>query len=468
MIIIKGNKKTKDKVIRREVVISEGELFDSRKMQLSRERIYNLGFFKEVNIDVRPGSREGFMNLIIDVEEQPTGTISLGGGYGTTSGFSIFSDLSENNLMGNGQRVGIKFEYGPLRSAITLSFYERWLLDYPLGFNASVFYYLYTIRTSSLFPGTSDTAEYKKQSIGYSLGLSYRFWSFFAAGMTWSHAYKSIIDPTGNANDEVFRQQSHGVEDIRTIGYYLVHDSRDNYLNPTRGLRAEMMIEFTGGVVLRGDDHFMRYTPEFNLYFSFFHIPFLRSHPIVFEVRANGTFITPPWWRSEVNGFQSPGRNEWLPQESRLVMGGPETIRGWDYLDSEFPTSWRYIGMFHRILYGLEVRIPIHPQMLWAAFFFDAGALYSDRYWEGQLNPDYATYLTQDRNSGNLYYIDEFWDRRNKIMGYFRYSWGFGFRIQIPMMPLRFWFGKKMIWEDGGFQQISGFNFQFAIGDMRF
>ena len=109
MIIVKGNKKTKDKVIRREVVIKEGELFDSRKLQLSREKVYNLGFFKQVNIDVRPGSREGYVNLIVDVEEQPTGTISLGGGYGTTSGFSIFADVAENNLLGNGQRVGVRF-----------------------------------------------------------------------------------------------------------------------------------------------------------------------------------------------------------------------------------------------------------------------------------------------------------------------------------------------------------------------
>lgn len=79
--------------------------FNSYKMQLSRERVYNLGFFKEVNFDVRPGSKEGYMNLIVDVVEQPSGTISLGGGYGSTTGFSIFADVAENNLLGNGQRI---------------------------------------------------------------------------------------------------------------------------------------------------------------------------------------------------------------------------------------------------------------------------------------------------------------------------------------------------------------------------
>ena len=128
-IIVKGNVKTKTKVITRELVIREGELFDSTRMQLSRERVYNLGYFKEVNFDVRPGSKDGNMNLIIDVEEQPSGTISLGGGYGTGSGFSIFADIKENNFLGNGQSVGVKFEYGPQKTSVTLSFQERWLFD---------------------------------------------------------------------------------------------------------------------------------------------------------------------------------------------------------------------------------------------------------------------------------------------------------------------------------------------------
>ncbi len=92
-IIVKGNKKTKEYVIRRELLVKEGDLFNQSRVQRSREVIYNLGYFKQVNIDVRPGSKQRYMNLIVEVEEQPSGTISLGGGYGTTSGFSIFADV---------------------------------------------------------------------------------------------------------------------------------------------------------------------------------------------------------------------------------------------------------------------------------------------------------------------------------------------------------------------------------------
>ena len=93
-IFIKGNVKTKEKVIRRELLIKEGELFNSFKMQISREKIFNLGFFKQVNFDVRPGSREGYMNLIVDVEEQPTAPFRWGR-LRPTSGFSIFADIGE-------------------------------------------------------------------------------------------------------------------------------------------------------------------------------------------------------------------------------------------------------------------------------------------------------------------------------------------------------------------------------------
>ncbi|MCE9498926.1 MAG: outer membrane protein assembly factor, partial [Leptospira sp.] len=101
-IIIKGNKKTLDRVIRRELLFKTGDLFNSTLVNRSRERIFNLGYFKEVNFNMRPGSDETKMNLIVELVEQPTGTISMGGGYGTITGFSIFTELGENNLNGTG------------------------------------------------------------------------------------------------------------------------------------------------------------------------------------------------------------------------------------------------------------------------------------------------------------------------------------------------------------------------------
>lgn len=468
-IIIKGNKKTKDKVIRRELIVKEGELFSSRKMQLSRERIFNLGFFKEVNFDIRPGSKEGFMNLIVDVQEQPTGTISLGGGYGTTTGFSIFADIGENNLLGYGHRVGVRFEYGPMRSSVTLSYRWPWLFDVPLYFTSSVFYSVITIPTSSMFATSNEPAEYYKQSYGYTLGLSYRFWYYYGVGSIWRHAFKSILNPTGNSSDQVFLEESLGVQQKRTVTLYVYRDSKDNFMNPTRGWRAEFSAAFTGGNVIRGDDHFIKYSPDLYFYFTPFHLPFLKTHPCVIELRGNASFLKPPLQVGKVEDLQDRKTNPWLETEDRLYLGGPETLRGWDYFDSAFPTSWGRIGMFNRILYGLEFRIPVHPQLLWIAFFFDAGSLWTDEFWEESLTEYARGIVNDDVKDGDLYDIRDF--RDVDMMSYFKYSWGFGFKIQIPMMPLRFWFGRKIEWvgkDEGYFVEISDFNFQFGIGDMRF
>ncbi len=480
MIIIKGNKKTKDKVIRRELIIREGDLFDSRKLQLSREKVYNLGFFKQVNIDVRPGSREGYMNLIVDVEEQPTGTISLGGGYGTTSGFSIFADVAENNLLGNGQRVGVRFEYGPERTSITLSFAERWLFNQPIGLNTSIFYNLYNVKsTQTVFTSIDNEASYKREAVGYALGLSYRFLNHYTIGTSWAHALTRVKDPTGNSSEEVFYSQRLGFQEKRSITVFLAHDSRDNYLNPTKGFNIDLSANFTGGNVLGGSDHYIKINPEIYFYFSPFHIPFLKSHPCVFELRASGSFIVRPMGWGQVDRrqprhsnfyYMSNGtvdlRDTWLETEDRLSIGGPETLRGWDYYDKRFPESWQNVGLFHRILYGAEFRVPIHPQMLWFAVFFDAGSLWSDPFWEQQLSVDNQKIVYQDLYTKELHHIQNF--GKINLLSYFRYSYGFGFRVQIPMMPLRFWFGRKLIYSGGSFKSVGGLTFQFAIGDMRF
>ncbi|HNE19549.1 MAG TPA: POTRA domain-containing protein, partial [Turneriella sp.] len=155
-IIIKGNKKTLDKVIRRELIIHEGELFNSELVQRSRERVHNLQFFKEVNVDARPGSTEGKMNLVIDVEEQPTGTISLGGGYGTNTGFSIFTEVAENNLNGTGQRISGRVEFGPLRTALEASWTEPWLFDTPWSLTLTGFYVRRRVLSGSINIATND------------------------------------------------------------------------------------------------------------------------------------------------------------------------------------------------------------------------------------------------------------------------------------------------------------------------
>jgi outer membrane protein insertion porin family len=341
-------------------------------------------------------------------------------------------------------------------------------MDYPVGLTASIFYSLYTVPTSSMFTNSGSTAKYQKQQVGYSLGLSYRFWYYYGVGAIWSHAFKNLLNPTGNSPDAIFIEEAMGIQEKRTVTLYSYRDSKDNYMNPTRGSRVEFSVAFTGGYALRGDDHFIKYSPDLYYYFSPFHLPFLKSHPCVIELRGNGSFITPPLMSGSLQKSHPIEKNAWLESEDRLYIGGPETLRGWEYFDLEFPSSWR-IGLFHRVIYGAEFRVPIHPQFLWLAFFFDAGSLWTDSFWEKEISTEYSGILSEDKKNKQLYDIKDFFNV--DLMSYFKYSWGFGFKIQIPMMPLRFWFGQKLVWmgkDRGYFKKMGGFTFQFGIGDMRF
>ncbi|HOW83785.1 MAG TPA: BamA/TamA family outer membrane protein, partial [Spirochaetota bacterium] len=108
-------------------------------------------------------------------------------------------------------------------------------------------------------------------------------------------------------------------------------------------------------------------------------------------------------------------------------------------------------------------------QMLWMAVFFDAGSLWSDRYWEKKLNDDEFDVIADDIKAGKLYRLDDIGKMRfEQFFRYFKYSYGFGFRVQIPMLPLRFWFGRKFIFDGKDVKHLNDLTFQFGIGDMRF
>jgi outer membrane protein insertion porin family len=473
-IIVKGNKKTLDKVIRRELIIHEGELFNSELVQRSRERVHNLQFFKEVNVDARPGSSEGKMNLVIDVDEQPTGTISLGGGYGTNTGFSIFTEVAENNLNGTGQRVSGRVEFGPLRTALEASWTEPWLFDKPWSLTLSAFYIRRQVLSGSINIATTDeSATYSLDTLGVTVGIGHRFWVNYGH----YHRYTPQLSVAGNASsmvdDSVFLLVQRGWQVKNTITNGIFYDNRDNIFNTTRGMRLEFSHDFVGNI-LGGQDHYMRYYPQVDYFwwlmdFTFFNLirkNVLRRWRIVQEIRASATFTQPtkPVWTT-----QDSAANPYVEIQDRLYIGGYESLRGWTLFDSFYGdtpagATWRNGGS-HRMLFGSEIRIPVEPSLFWLVLFFDAGALYQ--------NPSEYNFTSTTPAATIQAYSDAALSQRTFAMSYFRYSWGFGFRLQIPILPLRIYLAKRLMWDDnlGWFRDYpgtSGFEFVFGIGDRRF
>jgi len=469
-ILVKGNTKTMDKVIRRELLIKEGELFNVAKVQRSREEIYNLGFFKEVGIDYRPGSKEGNMNLIFEVQEQPTGMISLGGGYGTMTGFSINADISENNLNGTGQRISGKIIFGPKQTSLGASWTEPWLFDKPWSLTLGTNYMRTLVPAASLDISGKLVEEpyYEEDAFEIGAGLGHEMFANWIHYHRIGTVFSMASNPSGLVDDSIYLLISQGWQRKNTLTNGISYDNRDNVFNSTKGLKANVSMDIVGKY-LGGHDHYNRYEASTQYYwwpfdFTFFNLirkSILRRWRFVFEHRFSGAFTqqTQP-----VYSEQKKYENLFVESKDKLFIGGYESLRGWDYRDPVHPETWSGGGS-HRLLFGSEFRIPIEPSLVWFVLFFDAGALFQN------MDEYVIDETTSDSRIENLK-ISQI-NKKTLSMSYFRYSWGMGIRLQIPIMPIRLYWARKLIWnsEAGWFRnhpEDKEFHFVFGIGDKRF
>ncbi|TGK06176.1 outer membrane protein assembly factor [Leptospira fletcheri] len=513
-IIIKGNKKTQDKVIRREMLVKPGDLFDSAKVNRSRERIHNLGYFKEVNLNMRPGSDDTKMNLVVEVVEQPTGTVSMGGGYGTITGFTIFTEVGENNLNGTGQKISGRIEFGPYRRSFQISWTEPWLNDTPWSLSLSLFYFSRTIFlgststinvSNSTTAPTTENATYDNNGLGVTVGLAHRVFTNWTHFHRYTPAFYSYSNPTALVSDAVLANVRQGWQFRSQISNGISFDIRDNVFAPTRGYDILLQVDNVGQY-LGGSSHFDQYRITAEYYHTWFDFTFgglirnnsLRRWRVVQEFRTSNMFT---FQRSPKYGHQDPVQNPYIRPQDLLIIGGYESLRGWYYNDAKYPVEWRS-GAQHRVLFDSEIRIPIEPSLLWLVIFLDGGAMYEQVNRYTGVKKDYAQnydknvlqqeisnpigwYLLNNFNLSNGQKADVSYDALNNpayqvlsadnlAIERMRFSWGVGLRIQIPVLPLRLYFAQK-IRPTGNFwapferyESDRAFQFVFGIGDYRF
>src|SRR5687768_12707762 len=159
-IDIRGNVRTRDKVIRREFRVVEGDAFNTSKIRRSRQRIENLGFFSRVDVQTAQGSAPDQTVIEVDVQEQSTGELSLGAGFSTSEGPFADVSLRERNLLGNGQDLRLGFRLSSRRSRLDLSFTEPYFLDRDIAAGFDLF------RTATDFGNESG---FEQQSLGGSV-----------------------------------------------------------------------------------------------------------------------------------------------------------------------------------------------------------------------------------------------------------------------------------------------------------
>jgi len=288
-IVVKGNTRTRDYVIRREFDIGEGDAYNRVLIERAERRLNSLGFFKKVRITNEPGSAPDRIVVVVDVEDQPTGSFGISGGYSTTDGVIGEVSVSESNFQGRGQFVRVATTLGQRTRGIDFSFTEPYFMGYRMsaGFDLTAKqtlnsqYSVYESRTfgGALRAGIPITDEvslgvryslyYTKISIPNDINRPYNDCVFPIPGIT----------PTPPAPDAVLTCVSNGEASVaikdaalraRTIsmpGYSLVYNTLDNAKNPTSGAYAELRQDISG---LGGNAKFVKSTGEIRYYYPIY------------------------------------------------------------------------------------------------------------------------------------------------------------------------------------------------------
>jgi outer membrane protein insertion porin family len=348
-VLIVGNEITRDKVIRREIRLNEGDLFDSSKLRRSRQRLGNLGFFEEIKLDTRRRPEENLVDLEARVKEQPTGAFTAGAGYSSTQSVIGTASIRQNNLFGRGQRLALTAALSGISADFTLSFTEPYFLDsqYALGLEA--------------YNRSFDYDTFDSQETGAGLRFSRPIGEYMRVGLGYRYENVNISDIAEGAPQSIQDQAGRSTSSVITPS--LTWDTRDNALNPSHGFYNLLSVDFAGGP-LGAENKFYKTVGETNWYY-----PLISD--IVLSLRGR-------------LGYADGYGGKPLPLYERFFVGTQAvTIRGYE-LDEVGPrdANGDPLGGNSMILLSGQLRFPI-TQGLSLVGFIDSGNLYD----KGQFDP---------------------------------------------------------------------------------
>ena len=395
-IIPAGNKKTRDKVITREFVQKKGKPFNKFLVRRSVERVYNLGFFDDVNVRMLPGEQDPNNVIIeIDVLEHKTGTITLGAGYSKSDGLMGIIEFGEENFRGTGDKFKVHWEIGGKKKYknYQISYLKPWIdsKGTSLGFS----FFNREDEYTDYNEDGNEVAEYNKKSRGFNISFGRQTGEYTRDYLTLESrkdSYKWTDESSGFRYDENagtgtnwknprnFKNENYVGNNfgrINSITWQKVYDSRDNIYDPTRGRRISYTAQWAGHG-LGGDFDFYKFTAEARMYKKL-------GAKNVLAFRARGGFIQGD-----------------APYSQLFTLGGADSLRG--YEDDQFRGKYMYNAT-------LEFRFPIVKKV--------SGVLFTD--------------------------IGDAWDAPN-VTWYnskktFNYGVGAGVRVTTPIGPVKLDYG---------------------------
>lgn len=406
---VKGNVKTKDYVITREMKLKKGKPFNAKDARRSMQRVYNLGYFEDVNVKLNPGKEPNSVEVEISVVEMNTGTFGIGAGYSNADGFIGMISIGDKNFRGTGDKVNIRWEFGGEDNKnYDFSYTKPWIDDKET--TATINLYDITNEYADYNIDGDEIARYDKKRRGQELTFSRKtdneYVSNYVTLKNRDDIYKGMADGYENDKDQYYedvfndsqykedwmpstaaerRKENFGVTRSITVGR--IFDSRDNIYDPHEGKRIAYSLEWAG---LGGDFDFTKFTADYRYYY-----------------RAGGESV----WALNLGAGYAEGD---MPLSQRFSMGGSDTLRG--YEDDQFRGN-------SMLKATLEYRFPIIKKV--------QGVLFTDN--------GYA------------------WDKRHEDefdLGLIKNSFGVGLRINSPLGPVKLDYGYG---DDGG-------KFHFSFG----
>lgn len=348
---IKGNNKTRDVVILREMRQQPGEPINAKLMKRSMDRVYNLGFFEDVNIKPTPGYEPDAMIMEITVEERRTGTFGVGAGYSTSEGLVGSISVADRNFMGMGDAISIGYDKSANEHdahGFTFTYRRPWLDKRE---TAGTFRFFHRTYQYYDYDTEGELKErYMRRYSGGEITLS-RPWSEYSTNyITLRHRKDDYVRHvrSGNAGDrsgeagEQWRKENFGV--TRSIEWQHVTDTRDNIYNPTTGDRSVLDVEIGG--ILGGDFSFQKASIDNQHFFK------AGNHDQVWAWRGSYG-----WGRGDMTEF------------NQFRVGGQNSLRG--YRDDQFRGN-------RMLLATLEYRFPFTKNVQ-GILFTDWGGAWNSR-----------------------------------------------------------------------------------------
>ena len=254
-IDISGNQRTFDNVIRRELVISEGDPLNQEYINKSIRNIRNLGLFNDVKVNTVPGSSFDKRILKISISETNTGSLVFGAGYSSLGGVLGTVKISESNLLGKGQNITLDLSYGADQSLANINFTEPRFLDTPIsaGFD------LYGNDTDY-----SETSGYKNRQVGAGVRFGFPLSEELRLSLKYNNINNEVYSVPTTASTAL--RQLEGKRNTSEFGYLLSYNTLDNNFSPTNGLKLNLSQDLAG---LGGDVKYLRSELSSNYYIDF-------------------------------------------------------------------------------------------------------------------------------------------------------------------------------------------------------